>query len=777
MNPTNTTQPTTATVIDPQAFKQAVTWAAQNPDSPQARELQTRITSGKYNSTISGMGLKPEQFGYKEPPAPPLPTGDAMFADTSEAKAAREKTVIHVGPILNKIGADAGQETAQGFMDAYRKAKEDFSAGTVAGGVHGVADVINGAFTPLSVAFNKLTGGLIPKMTEQIGKGLADIPAVEGVLNKLNDYFDKHPDAKRFALEDLPTFLNAATLGTGPKVGPQAAAETGAIVDAAAGAVKDVAAGVADASKVAVAGAKKVAKVMGEGVAPVTIGAEAPVVASDVASKSVVDSYTKAVKPTVINKGTAAKVAEYNGRVVSALDAIRQNKAALKFTDADGNLIEGKTPESVGQLSEAVGQTKADIFKRYDAMAKAAGDVGAKVNLSPVASELDAVINDKALGIAKPEAVAYAKELKNRILTEGEGADGRPIVRAPMDAETTQTLVQHYNESLKAFYRNPSYDTASRAAIDALVANKLRETLDSSIEGATGPGYQGLKSQYGALKTIESDVAKRAQVIARQNTPGFLGSMSNIASGAELVRGLLTLNPTDLAVSGTIKGIQLYTKWLNNPDRLVRKMFSDLESAGGPKPTGPSTPGAGSGKEGSASPNPTINGGDSKGAGFNPPAVGETAAEAPKPIGIEIPVERAQSGGELTSKGSSTFFTKPGATDSGFGPDIVKATISPEAKLFKGMSSQDYVAKNVGLDKPNPLVKEMPGLKTLAQVEEENADSWEATNDPNDYYRVFQKAAEDDLKAKGYQGAHWTSEDDLNPTQYQIWDKSVIKKQ
>ncbi len=67
---------TSTAPIAADALKQAIQWAAQNPTTPQAKELQSRITSGKYNDTITAMGFKPEQFGYKEPAPAPMQEGD-----------------------------------------------------------------------------------------------------------------------------------------------------------------------------------------------------------------------------------------------------------------------------------------------------------------------------------------------------------------------------------------------------------------------------------------------------------------------------------------------------------------------------------------------------------------------------------------------------------------------------------------------------------------------------------------------------------------------------
>ncbi len=299
---------------------------------------------------------------------------------------------------------------------------------------------------------------------------------------------------------------------------------------------------------------------------------------SPVNEAKVNDLYNRAIKPTVVGKSNAGQIAKANTQVVSGLKAISDNKANLTFTDANGETVTGQAPKSVDQLNQSIAQTKGSIFKQYDALAKQAGEKGVTVDAPKIATELDPVVNSKSLAIANPKAIEYAKSAQARLIDAGG-----------IDAQTAQEVIQHYNESLKAFYKNPSYDSASTASIDALIANKFREALDSGVTKATGEQYQALKNQYGALSSMEKDVAHRNIVWGRQNQVGLAGNIANVASGAELVRGLLNMNPTSLATGTVIKGVQLYMKYLNNPDVGVSKIFSELEKPS-PSATGSMKP-------------------------------------------------------------------------------------------------------------------------------------------------------------------------------------------
>ncbi len=305
----------------------------------------------------------------------------------------------------------------------------------------------------------------------------------------------------------------------------------------------------------------------------------------------VLDQYNRAIRPTVAGKTNATQIAKGNSNTISAIKAIGENKDNLTLTDAHGEILQGQLPKSVDQFAQAITQTKKSLFQQYDSLAKQAGEQGVTVDSVNIATELQPVIDSKSLRIANPRAVEYATNLQQRLLDAGQ-----------IDAQTVQDIIQHYNDSLQAFYKNPNYETASTASVDALVANKFRTLLDKGIEGATGQQYQALKNAYGALSSIEKDVAHRNIVWGRQNAVGLASNLANLGSGAELVRGLIKLNPADLAASATIKGIQKYIQYLNNPDVGVSKIFSSLEKSS-PASTVGNLPTEGTGKGGSSSSN------------------------------------------------------------------------------------------------------------------------------------------------------------------------------
>lgn len=294
-----------------------------------------------------------------------------------------------------------------------------------------------------------------------------------------------------------------------------------------------------------------------------------PTPSEQAVQKAIVNKFQKGVKPLINSRQTPATARAYKEDIVSAVESIKNNKDNLSYADdgADGTIeaIKGQTPQNPQQLSDALEQTKKSIFVKYDALAKKAGKAGVSVDMNPIAAELETVINNKGLQLTNPQAIEYAQKAKARYEKVGE-----------LDAVTAQDVVQNYNKSLEAFYRNPSYDTASQAAIDAMLANRIRKALDEGISGLTGEEYGALKREYGSLKNIERDVIKAALRDGRKNVKGLI-DYTDIFSGGQVVSGILTLNPQAVAVGLASKGIAEFYKYLNNPNRAIKSMFESAE--------------------------------------------------------------------------------------------------------------------------------------------------------------------------------------------------------
>lgn len=294
------------------------------------------------------------------------------------------------------------------------------------------------------------------------------------------------------------------------------------------------------------------------------------------------DQYTRGIRQTVANKGDSADVRQYNAQVRGGIDSIIDNKQNLQFTDAAGNIRQGELPRNLEEFRDAIEQTKQSIFNEYDALAKKTQAAGIDVTLMPVVNELQQIAADPVTRLTHPKQAKYAEKRAKDYAQAGQ-----------LTASDAQRAITKVNSTLKAFYRNQTYKLAQRAYVDSVIANQLRAALDNAVNIAVGPGYQELKNQYGALSSFEKDVTHRAGVVAREDPGGGLfGRLADVATSAQAIHGLATLNPATFASAIATKGSAEFIKYWRSPNRAVRRLFETAEEQrqGPPPPVVPSFP-------------------------------------------------------------------------------------------------------------------------------------------------------------------------------------------
>jgi hypothetical protein len=292
-------------------------------------------------------------------------------------------------------------------------------------------------------------------------------------------------------------------------------------------------------------------------------------------NKYIDNSISKAIRPSVVGKGTSTQTINYYDNAKLAVQSIFKNKDNLVFDDPTHPMgYVNKLPQSLREFSSAIEQTKNNVFSAYDLLQKQAGQTGIKIPLASIADEIEKGVNNKAIQTLYPEVGKYALAKAQALREAGS-----------FTPQETQDAIKMLNNHLQAFYKNPTPDTASKTIIDSAIVNNLRSNLDSAImnmpeklpsDSTLGLSYQALKKQYGALKTIEKDVNRRAIVEGRKNIKGLI-DFSDIISGGSISRGILTLNPVEFTTGLIQKGIANYIKFVNSPDRIIKQMFKTVE--------------------------------------------------------------------------------------------------------------------------------------------------------------------------------------------------------
>lgn len=287
--------------------------------------------------------------------------------------------------------------------------------------------------------------------------------------------------------------------------------------------------------------------------APGVVGPKMPT--GDFIDVTIDQAISKGVKPSM--KPTAAKATEYTTKAREAFKVVNEYKPT--FVDDVGEPIV-RNPKNTSELLDAIGQSKSKVFTEYDNLAKETGDAGASISVTPVINRLVEVSGNLKYN---PDIRNYASELVGQ-MQELQGASPSII----------QARIQDLNSSLGALYDGRI--TKAKAQIDASVAAKLREELDSQINRFTGANYQELKNKYGALSTIERDVARQVAVQARKANKGLI-DFTDIFTGGDLIMGVLGANPAVIARGLAGRGLKEWMKYLNNPDRYIQKAFEALD--------------------------------------------------------------------------------------------------------------------------------------------------------------------------------------------------------
>lgn len=217
--------------------------------------------------------------------------------------------------------------------------------------------------------------------------------------------------------------------------------------------------------------------------------------------------------------------------------------------------------ETLAKAREAKGPVVADLSRPW-------------VDLRPIANDLQQFVHDPVVQTLDPGVGRFAQQQARRL--------AKQEAFSPMEA---QNAIKHLNANLKAFYRNPTFDTASRAAVSAMVANRLRAGVDEMITRATGEAYQPLKTAYGSLRAIEKEVAHRAQMWGRQSPGGGLVSnLLDISTIGDLSHFLISAKAS-LGTAVAKQAVKRYWQWRRSPDQMVKRMFEQAERLQTP-PTG-----------------------------------------------------------------------------------------------------------------------------------------------------------------------------------------------
>lgn len=245
---------------------------------------------------------------------------------------------------------------------------------------------------------------------------------------------------------------------------------------------------------------------------------------------------------------------------VSALETIKRMSPDIKVVDLDGveKAFDPKKATFI-EMPQVLSQSKQKIYDAYTKLATEAGDSGAIFtadDFNKVISKLD----DFNKPGFTPAFSSKANQIKEAI-TRFEGQTATP--------GEVQKLIEAINLDV-----NPLSDKAG-AKVAQEASQTLRELLDSKITGATGEGYQQLRTAYSQLKSIEPEILNQFKKAMRQSgaTPDIIDSIASV----DAITSILTGQGVGVVRGGVIEAVKNAYKHLKSPENNLRRAFKLID--------------------------------------------------------------------------------------------------------------------------------------------------------------------------------------------------------
>lgn len=274
------------------------------------------------------------------------------------------------------------------------------------------------------------------------------------------------------------------------------------------------------------------------------------------------DSVTKALGVQGKKSGTAAL--KQTAQKTAGLKVLKDRAKNLTVTLDDGTKAAfDPNNASYSTTLQAWNKARQNVFNEYTTLSKKAG-VDSTVDLAGVRDQIAAALDAPILGIEKRAVRSLLKDFDN-------------VFQNPKtaDLQTAERFVKSLNENtVQGFFSGTSDAAASK--VNAGTAKLIRDLMDDVIEQSTGGQYQGLRSQYAALKSIEDDLVRKFQQDARSIGGGLPEYTGAFASG-DIVGSALSLDPAQFAKGATLGTFSVLKRKLSNPERFLRRSFDLID--------------------------------------------------------------------------------------------------------------------------------------------------------------------------------------------------------
>ena len=285
------------------------------------------------------------------------------------------------------------------------------------------------------------------------------------------------------------------------------------------------------------------------------------------------DKFMKAVKPSLSSTGKKSTSQEaYRANARTAMEKIWEHKKA----------VGEDLPESLQDLTKATDEAMGPIFEKYNQIAIDAGESGLKVDVNSIASRLMALAKKKHIMDRHPnlsrEVTLKDGTIALRGIIPSLAARYKARGKNPYDIMDAQDAIKQFNVSMDAYHKNPTYEMATTAYTDGIVADEMRKATTKAIDSFAGKGdeWQKLRKEWGALKDVQEDIGKAAAMDLRKDSKGLI-DFTDIYSVYAGVGGLLSKSPETIAAAMSASWWKNRMRLGRDPNLKIKKMFKEID--------------------------------------------------------------------------------------------------------------------------------------------------------------------------------------------------------
>lgn len=253
-----------------------------------------------------------------------------------------------------------------------------------------------------------------------------------------------------------------------------------------------------------------------------------------------------------------------------AFEIMHDMAPTLKVTDEAGDVIpwDPKTT-NFNQFAQAFKDAKDQTWKGISEAVTHATGKDLHVDAGPILDFLNKTAGSK---YTTSEVRAAAQRLSDEVANMAvPGTNGQIPIAG----------LTEYNKVLNTKISGVLTGTTDNAVrdLEAGLAKQLSEAADKAVESVSDGRFATLKDNYGALKTIEKDLVRRAQQESRQ-IDNSLGDFMNRYGTIEMANGFFQAaqgNFGPLAKGLGAKVIGAYSKKLRTPSTYLQKAFGEID--------------------------------------------------------------------------------------------------------------------------------------------------------------------------------------------------------